>query len=339
MLVLPLCSGYSLSLSSSALVTPDDAPVLVELYYESFCPGCKHFITTMLAPTFDKLKDTGIMKIGLYPYGNAHENQLPDGSWNFTCQHGAEECKGNLLEVCVMEHSKWDFNMYLPIITCMESAESPVEAAEGCLAKHSPHIPYKVVKNCAKGSEGNTLMHNMANRTESLNPAHKYVPWIVVQGKHTEKLEQEAMSNLVALVCGLYQGAKPTQCDASDLLTSNIFIQRDWIDEDDSAVHENDDLAEEEEEDLVLVDENAEEDTTCVLCKYVMATLDGVLSDKANEEEIKEALESVCTLLPSSVTPQCDKLVGTYTQLIIDLLTKDVTPEMVCDNLGLCPGA
>ncbi len=30
---------------------------------------------------------TGVIFIGLYPYGNAHESQGPDGNWNYTCQH------------------------------------------------------------------------------------------------------------------------------------------------------------------------------------------------------------------------------------------------------------
>ena len=33
-------------------------------------------------------------------------------------------------------------------------------------------------------------MHAIANRTESLDPAHKYVPWIVVDGVHTEEVKQ-----------------------------------------------------------------------------------------------------------------------------------------------------
>lgn len=31
-------------------------------------------------------------------------------------------------------------------------------------------------------------MHVMANRTESLSPAHNYVPWIVVDGVHTDQV-------------------------------------------------------------------------------------------------------------------------------------------------------
>merc|ERR550519_327810 len=231
LLLLPSTLGYSLSLPSSHIVARDDSPVLVELYYESLCPGCKHFITTMLYPTFDKLKDTGIIKIAMYPYGNAHETQNPDGSWKYECQHGEEECVGNLLEVCVMAHMKFDFHLYLPVISCMEAADSPVSAMKGCLGALAPHIPYKAVKDCAKGSEGNSLMHDLANRTESLNPAHKYVPWIVVQGKHTEELETEAMRDLVGLVCGLYQGKKPAQCSARENPVYSGAIQRNWVEE------------------------------------------------------------------------------------------------------------
>merc|ERR1712203_464587 len=39
-----------------------------------------------------------------------------------------------------------------------------------------------------------------------------------------------------------------------------------------------------------------------------------------------------------SISAQCTTFVDTYTEMIIDMLTKDVTPEMICSNLGLCTG-
>eukprot|EP00092_Neocalanus_flemingeri_P033617 GFUD01036545.1.p1 GENE.GFUD01036545.1~~GFUD01036545.1.p1 ORF type:complete len:893 (-),score=233.50 GFUD01036545.1:245-2923(-) len=77
-------------------------------------------------------------------------------------------------------------------------------------------------------------------------------------------------------------------------------------------------------------------DSTCILCEYVITTIDSMLEDKANEAQIKAALETVCSILPKSIEKQCDNFVVTYTDIIIDMLTKDVTPEMVCSNLGLC---
>ena len=88
-------SGFVLNYlnSLSLYITADTEPVKVELYYESLCPGCRNFINTMLFPTFDKLRDTGVMEVELVPYGNAHQSQNPDGTWSFTCQHDAPECK------------------------------------------------------------------------------------------------------------------------------------------------------------------------------------------------------------------------------------------------------
>ena len=140
------------------------------------------------------------------------------------------------------------------------------------------------------------------------------------------QVEQKAMADLAGLVCSLYKGAKPVQCKTLSSL-SNIFIEKNWREEEDGMVA-----------DAVNSPHNDMKDNTCVLCKYVISTLDGMLEDKTNEKEIEEALESLCSFLPSSLRKQCDTFVETYTNLIIDLLTKDVSPEMVCSNLGLCSG-
>merc|ERR1711974_482946 len=74
----------------------------------------------------------------------------------------------------------------------------------------------------------------------------------------------------------------------------------------------------------------------CVLCEYVVSTLDKMVTDKTNEAEIQAALDAMCSYLPKSISAQCTTFVDTYTEMIIDMLTKDVTPEMICSNLGLC---
>ena len=55
----------------------------------------------------------------------------------------------------------------------------------------------------------------MGVKTESLDPTHDYVPWLVINGEHREDLQEEAMRDLRGLVCRLYSGPKPTQCDAT----------------------------------------------------------------------------------------------------------------------------
>jgi len=79
-----------------------------------------------------------------------------------------------------------------------------------------------------------------------------------------------------------------------------------------------------------------DKDSGCIICEYVITTLDGMIEDKTNEKQIKAALESLCSYLPSSVSKECNSFVDTYTDMIIEMLTHDITPEQICTNLGLC---
>lgn len=60
---------------------------------------------------------------------------------------------------------------------------------------------------------GNALQHELALQTESLSPAHQYVPWVTVNGVHTEDIQNRAQDDLVKLICETYTGSnKPTAC-------------------------------------------------------------------------------------------------------------------------------
>jgi len=91
-----------------------------------------------------------------------------------------------------------------------------------------------------------------------------------------------------------------------------------------------------QEEVAPVVDEEETVGDQCVICEYVVSTLDKMVTDKTNEAEIQAALDAMCSYMPKSISAQCTTFVDTYTEMIIDMLTKDVTPEMICSNLGLC---
>jgi interferon gamma-inducible protein 30 len=52
---------------------------------------------------------------------------------------------------------------------------------------------------------GNQLQHAYAVQTDSLQPKHTYVPWVTVNGIHTEDIENRALENLVKLICQTYK--------------------------------------------------------------------------------------------------------------------------------------
>ncbi|XP_046719318.1 gamma-interferon-inducible lysosomal thiol reductase-like [Silurus meridionalis] len=180
--------------------------VNVSLYYESLCGGCRQFLALELLPTLIMLRD--IMTVDLVPYGNAEEKQVGE-KYEFTCQHGPDECLGNMIETCLMNKLGGGA---IPVIYCMEAADDVVKAAEPCLALFSPETKFGDIMSCVNGDEGNQLMHQNAKKTASLQPPHQYVPWITINGEHTEELQNKAMNSLFLLVCSLYKGDAPPAC-------------------------------------------------------------------------------------------------------------------------------
>ncbi|XP_059847281.1 gamma-interferon-inducible lysosomal thiol reductase-like [Hypanus sabinus] len=213
------CSSYQIASACQVLhqclefkqLEPAE-PVQVSLYYESLCRACRGFLVLQLFPTWLMLND--VMNVSLIPYGNAMEKN-ESGKWIFTCQHGEDECTGNLIEACLMYTLK-ETERYFPIIFCMESAPNVLSAAPLCLKVYEPNVTWSVIENCVKGDLGNKLMHENAERTSALRPPHNYVPWILVNGKHTNELEVQAVNSLFNLVCNTYKGKKPVACELAE---------------------------------------------------------------------------------------------------------------------------
>ena len=55
-------------------------------------------------------------------------------------------------------------------------------------------------------------------------------------------------------------------------------------------------------------------DNNCALCEFAMATLERILGDKKNEEEVREALDQLCGYMPKSVSQQCVEYVDAYAE-------------------------
>uniref|UniRef100_A0A672LIQ7 Prosaposin-like n=1 Tax=Sinocyclocheilus grahami TaxID=75366 RepID=A0A672LIQ7_SINGR len=63
-----------------------------------------------------------------------------------------------------------------------------------------------------------------------------------------------------------------------------------------------------------------------------------MIQDHTSEEEIVQAVEKVCNILPSTLKAQCKDLIETYGQAIIELLMQEADPKTICSFLALCNG-
>ncbi|XP_058821417.1 uncharacterized protein LOC131683436 isoform X2 [Topomyia yanbarensis] len=73
----------------------------------------------------------------------------------------------------------------------------------------------------------------------------------------------------------------------------------------------------------------------CAMCEFVMVKLESELADKKTEADIENAVRTVCSKLPNTVTKQCDHLIDQYGQFIIKFLAT-LPPKEICTRLALC---
>jgi len=177
------------------------AKVRVGIYVESLCPGCQDWITGAMATA---MKATGLMDITdihFVPFGNAKENA--DGT--FTCQHGPNECKGNMIEACAIELYPLQARHW-PFLVCLENG-TPHNDGPKCAT--STQLNWDNINGCYNNKTlSYNLMHKWALETKNLSPPHQYTPWITLNGKPL----YEDFEGMTTKICAAYTGPKPAGC-------------------------------------------------------------------------------------------------------------------------------
>lgn len=137
-----------------------------------------------------------------YPYGNA-QGYFP----NCHCQHGPNECAGNMAEACLMNVYN-DSSVWVPLMMCMEkSGGSPMSDWQKCEAQMNPPLTKTAeVTACINGPLGVQLANDAGHATNSLQPPHQYTPWMVVNGKPI------GQTGLLEAVCDVLGASKPSGC-------------------------------------------------------------------------------------------------------------------------------
>jgi len=198
-------------------------PVNIDVYYESKCKGCLLFMNQTLEPMWRSAMKNHI-NITMYTFGNGqmvptvnisegyrffHPDTTGEGFDNVPiCQHGPDECFGNLVEVCA-NHVADDKDKYMEFVFCMTSKTieglGSENAAYTCLGTAA--IDTDKVKTCVTTPQGHQLTAEAARLTAiQKDKAQKDpmvgTPWVMVGGAH---VENEVLINgtlLSKAVCG-----------------------------------------------------------------------------------------------------------------------------------------
>ncbi|XP_031562328.1 prosaposin-like [Actinia tenebrosa] len=74
----------------------------------------------------------------------------------------------------------------------------------------------------------------------------------------------------------------------------------------------------------------------CILCEFIAKELDQMLGNNATQQEIIAALDKVCSFLPSTIRTQCTSFIDEYGPVILQILSQELNPSLICTTLGLC---
>ena len=138
-------------------------------------------------------------------YGNANWN-----GGKVQCQHGPNECFGNIAENCATNVTAYNPVKYLPFVQCIENGQQIAQSqVDTCLAKHQ--IDAAKVDSCMKGPLGKVLEEQAHKATP---PAHTYVPWVV--GPSGKTINVNSKADVIKVACDYWTGKKPSFCSAQN---------------------------------------------------------------------------------------------------------------------------
>ena len=172
----------------------------ITIYIESLCPYCIWFITTSIKEFYTKVTKPNVTYIEIIPYGNAEETyDLTTKKYSFTCQHGDNECYGNLISTYslnVLGRVKGQLNIIYLLENIYNFNRNFDSTLEYCLSSESEIL--QEIKDCAISDMGNIYQHQIAQKTgDNLG-----IPWILVDGVYDEDANGKIYTSLTDYLCG-----------------------------------------------------------------------------------------------------------------------------------------
>nr|CAH0100690.1 unnamed protein product [Daphnia galeata] len=165
----------------------------LDVYYESLCPDSRNFLVNQLNPSWATLST--FTDLRLIPFGKATFQPITEGGWSFECQHGPDECTGNILHACGIKYSS-TITQALNFTTCLMDLPT-----DGELCAELAGLDYAPIDICQMSIEGQDLVHDHGVETLNLEPTLFFVPWIIYNKVWDLSNQQDSLTNLTAVAC------------------------------------------------------------------------------------------------------------------------------------------
>jgi saposin len=82
-----------------------------------------------------------------------------------------------------------------------------------------------------------------------------------------------------------------------------------------------------------------DDDVLCTFCVTVIKDVERLVKENKTEQEVMTFLTEVCQMIPDkSIAGECQTIVQTYVPTIIELVTSEVEPRVICSLMKMCTG-
>nr|XP_027203806.1 GILT-like protein 1 [Dermatophagoides pteronyssinus] len=196
MTILFICWSWTTASELEQIINNNDntnkSKIKVDVYYETLCPDSIQFLLRQLVPNYDRIKDKADLR--LYPFGKAQFFESGN-SYEFYCQHGPKECRGNMIHCCVLHQNSYDVS--LPFIKCMEKELYGLRrpdvdfVAQKCA--NWTNIDWKHVDDCTTTNLGKQLLVDAGRKTKAVKPKITFIPTIILDEKYSERIQDQAL--------------------------------------------------------------------------------------------------------------------------------------------------
>jgi len=209
-----------------AIANAQKTPVYV--YYESLCPDSQAFITKQLYPSMKILKDH--IDLHLIPFGKS-TYQTRGSDTTFECHHGPNECYGNKIQACAINHIQVDSfqqentreSLIVEYINCLMTGvfpDQPYAAFARRCARDVQVKGFESIEACANSTDGSKYLEQMGELTQKLQDPLKSVPTITVRESFDPAIQKMALTDFSATVCQNLPKPQPAVCRAFSSATS-----------------------------------------------------------------------------------------------------------------------